>query len=134
MGDDADEEDKGCDWWSGGFPDHEKATKMQLVYLLRRMHIVESILSPEERVAISLRGGFGDWLELVSKERAREIIGRVKGIEDEKRQRTISNNVLGIPTQTGKCDVCGGELAKGTVTTKCQRCGLAIIKMSLGEK
>ena len=131
---DNDDEDKGCDWWSGGFPEHEKATKMQLVYLLRRMHIVESILSTEERVALSLRGGFGDWLKLIPKERATEIIGRVKGIEGEKRQRVVADAVLGVPTQVGRCDVCGGELSKSTVSTKCVRCGVAIINLSMGEK
>jgi len=115
------------DWWSGGFPEIEKATENQRYYLQRRMHLVESMLSLEEKTALRMRGGFKEWLDLVSKDRAREIIGRVKTLEDQNRLQEVANSIarshgFDSPSES-VCSLCGGKVEQDGIVKRCSRCG-----------
>ena len=129
------ENDTSDQWWSGGFPEIEKATENQRYYLQKRMHLVESMLSLEEKTALRMRGGFKEWLDLVSKDRAREIIGRVKSLEDANKMQEVANSIARAhgfeASSDGICSMCGGKVTQDGVVKRCEKCGEASLHVQL---
>jgi hypothetical protein len=118
-------------WWSGGFPDAERATKFQRVFLVRRMHLAEKFLADEERVALRMIGGFESWLDCLSKVRACDIIGKIKdlvereNIKPDEKDKSFSISSL---VDSSKCQFCGGEVSVIKAKRKCAVCGKASFK------
>lgn len=139
------EKNSPTEWWRGGFPETEKATRFQILYMQRRMHIVESKLTKGEKLALRLVGGFEEFFMAITKDRASEIIAQIKQEEANKKLEEVSKSILskyGLSRNqeseisetisADACKNCGSELIKGKILVRCKKCGSLFFSLSLG--
>jgi hypothetical protein len=122
-------------WWTNGFEEYDsiKATKMQILMLQGRMHILEKLLSDDERVVLKLAGP-GIFLPGMSKRRASELIGQIKGLVDGRNSavKKLSGNEVEDAVMLGNvCPSCSGEVSVVGSLNVCNKCGAAYLKMHI---
>lgn len=115
-------------WWTTGFPAAEIATKRQQYYIRGQWKNVSILIDTDELCMIELMT-LAEWLKLLPKRRASELISAVKsGAHKKKRDDEAGRSPL-LKASMGICPRCQRPMGEMKWGYRCPLCGEEIIRI-----